>query len=687
MERYELEDLLAEMTVEEKIGQLTQLDGQFFETDNQEVTGPIYEMNRISEDEIYRLGSVLGVSGVDNIRKIQGDYLERSRLKIPLVFMADVIHGARTIFPIPLGLATSFNPELARKTAEVAAREATASGLHVTFAPMVDLSRDPRWGRVMEGTGEDSFLNGVFAESFVRGFQDDFDEEHLAACVKHFAAYGAVESGREYNIVDLPENKLRELYLPAYKAGLDAGAKLVMTSFNTINGVPATVNKWLMKDILRDEWNFDGVVITDYGAVMEQVEWGTATDEEEAARQALSATVDIEMMTTAYLHSLKKMVNVDEATAQLLDAAVLRVLELKNILGLFEDPYRGAKIEREQTQIFNDDHKQVAYDAAVESIVLLKNDEQILPLRATDKVAFSGPHFDSQDLLGAWSWKGEADETESFSSVLTTVENHEINEADKVVLFVGETSDMTGESKSYTRITLPKEQIAYIDQIVEQNKNVILVILTGRPLDLTAINDKVKAILYAYFPGTMAAQAIVDLLYGKQNPSAKLTMTLPRNVGQIPIYYNNYQTGRPTHTENEEYVSRYQDCLSTPLYPFGHGLSYSKFSFTDKLISADKEKIQAKLTVKNEGNLEGKTTLLFFVRDIKGSTARPLKELKAFRKVKLAPGESTDINTFIDTEQLKFYNFNNEYIFEHGEFEVFIAESADNIIYRNIVKL
>lgn len=687
MKKQELEKLLEKMTLAEKIGQLTQLGGEFFQTDNQEITGPIYAENQISEEEVYQLGSVLGVYGVENIRKIQSDYLEKSRLKIPLLFMADVIHGARTIFPIPLGLATSFNPELARKTAEIAAKEATAAGLHVTFAPMVDLSRDARWGRVMEGTGEDTFLNSVFADSFVKGFQGNFDEQHLAACVKHFAAYGAVEAGREYNVVDLPENKLRELYLPAYKAAIDVGVKLVMTSFNTINGLPATGNKWLMKQVLRDEWGFDGVVITDYGAVMEQVEWGTAADEKSAAQQALSATVDIEMMTTAYLHQLEKLVSTDETLAELLDEAVRRILQLKNELRLFEDPYRGADTMREKTQVFTTENKQVAYEAAVESIVLLKNEEQILPLSAADKVAFTGPLFHTHDLLGSWRWKGDMKETASISSALSEHENVPLDRADKVVIFVGEPSDKTGESKSYTNIKLPDEQVKRIDKIAEQTDKIVLVVLAGRPLDLSAVNDKVAAILYAYFPGTMAAQALADLLYGKQNPSAKLTMSLPRSIGQIPIYYNNYRTGRPTLSENEEYVSRYQDCLSTPLYPFGHGLSYSKFSYSDPSVSADENGIHAEITVKNEGKFEGKTIVLLFVRDLVGSTARPLKELKAFKKVNLQLGQLETISFKIDREQLKFYNFDNEYIFEQGEFEIFIATSAEDVIYHEIVEV
>ncbi|MCL2112511.1 MAG: glycoside hydrolase family 3 C-terminal domain-containing protein [Streptococcaceae bacterium] len=687
MKKEALKNLLSAMTIQEKIGQLTQLGGEFFQTDNQEITGPIYAENKMSEEEVYTLGSVLGVYGVKNIRKIQSDYLKKSRMKIPLLFMADVIHGARTIFPIPLGLATSFNPNLAQKTAEIAAKEATAAGLHVTFAPMVDLSRDPRWGRVMEGTGEDTFLNGIFAEYFVRGFQGDFDKEHLAACVKHFAAYGAVEAGREYNVVDLPENKLRELYLPAYKAAIDAGVALVMTSFNTVNGIPATGNEWLMKEVLRDEWGFDGVVITDYGALMEQVIWGTAKDEEEAAQKALSATVDIEMMTTAYLQTLEKLVSTDKKLSELLDEAVRRVLELKNRLGLFEDPYRGATLEREKSQVFTEENKQVAYEAAVESIVLLKNDKKSLPLKKTDKVSFLGSLLDSTDLLGSWSWKGDVTETESVLSVLTEKDRCPTKEADKLVIFVGEKSAQTGESKSYTTISLAQEAIDLVCQYADGKREIILVVFAGRPLDLSAIADRVDSILYAYFPGTMGARAIVDLLYGKQNPSAKLTMSLPRSSGQIPIYYNQYMTGRPTLTENEEYVSRYQDCLTTPLYPFGHGLSYSDFEYFDSSVSANENKIKVDISVKNRSAVAGKTTVLIFVRDLVATTARPLKELKAFEKIELNSGEAKRLHFEIDSEQLKFYNFTNECVFEQGQFEVFIAKSSEDIIESKIVKL
>lgn len=687
MKKEDINKLLEEMTIQEKIGQLTQLSGEFFQTDNQEITGPIYSENKVNEEEVYTLGSVLGVYGVENIYKIQSDYLKKSRMKIPLLFMADVIHGARTIFPIPLGLATSFNPNLVQKTAEIAAKEATAAGLHVTFAPMVDLSRDPRWGRVMEGTGEDTFLNASFAASFVKGFQGNFDNEHLAACVKHFAAYGAVEAGREYNVVDLPENKLRELYLPAYKSAIDAGVALVMTSFNTINGVPATGNKWLLKKILRDEWSFEGVVITDYGALTEQVIWGTAKNSEEAAQKALLATVDIEMMTTAYLQTLKYLVKTDKKMLVLLDEAVRRVLELKNRLGLFEDPYRGALLEREKTQVFTEENKQVAYDAAVESIVLLKNDKGSLPLTKKDKVSFLGPLLDSTDLLGSWSWKGDVTDTESVLSELVEEECSPIDVADKLVIFVGEQSSQTGESKSYTNISLEQETVDLVCRYAGGEQEIILVVFAGRPLDLSAVSDKVDSILYAYFPGTMGARAIVDLLYGKQNPSAKLTMSLPRNVGQIPIYYNQYMTGRPTLTEDEEYVSRYQDCLKTPLYPFGHGLSYSEFEYFDSFVSTKENKVIVDISVKNISSIDGKTTVLIFMRDLVGSTARPLKELKAFEKIEINAGETRQLHFEIDREQLKFYNFSNDYIFEPGKFEVFISRSSEDIIDSKIIEI
>lgn len=687
MNKKQLIGLLEKMTIDEKVGQLTQLDGSFFQTENQEITGPIYEASQITKAQVYTLGSVLGVYGVENIRKIQNDYLKKSRLKVPLLFMADVVHGAHTIFPIPLGLSTSFNLDLAQKSAEVAAKEATASGLHVTFAPMVDLLRDPRWGRVMEGTGEDYYLNSLYASAFTKGFQGNFDDEHLAACVKHFAAYGAVEAGREYNIVDIPENKLREQYLPAYKAAIDSGIKLVMTSFNTVNGIPSSGNQWLMKEILRDEWGFDGVVITDYGAVMEQIEWGTAINEKDAAKQSLSATIDIEMMTTAYLHQLKNLVDTDKNLERLMNEAVLRVLELKNTLGLFEDPYRKANVKREETQIFTDENKQIAYEVASESLVLLKNDNQILPLKSTDKVTFSGPLYHTRDLLGAWHWKGNLSQTESISSALSTYESVPLDQAEKVIIFVGENSHQTGESKSYTDIQLSKSQQEHIDDLAKKTDQIILVVLAGRPLDLSSVNDKVSAIIYVYFPGTMGARVIADTLYGKINPSGKLTMSLPRSVGQIPIYYNNYNTGRPTQTEDEEYVSRYQNCLKTPLYPFGHGLSYSKFSYKDPSVSISAEQISLSITVKNESTIPGKNTILIFVRDLVGSTTRPLKELKDFQKVKLAPSEQKRVNFIIQKNQLKLYNFKNDCIFEPGDFELFIANSSEDIIYHKIITL
>lgn len=688
MKNKELMKLLDKMTFAEKVGQLTQLSGEFFDSSNQEVTGPVYEMmNQLSQEQIYTLGSVLGVDGVANIQKIQAKHLENARLKIPLLFMADVIHGARTIFPIPLGLSTSFNPDLVEETARIAAKEATASGLHVTFSPMVDLSRDARWGRVMEGTGEDPYLNSVFAASFVKGYQGDLDQEHLAACVKHFAAYGAVESGREYNTVDIPENKLRELYLPAYKAAIDAGVKLVMTAFNTVNGLPATGNQWLMKNVLRDEMGFDGVLITDYGAVMEQVEWGTATNEKDAASQTLEATVDIEMMTLAFINQLEKSAEENPQVTELVNAAVFRVLTLKNDLGLFEDPYRQASLAREQSDIFTADNKKLAYQAALESIVLLKNDNQVLPLKAEDKVFFDGPNLNNQDLLGAWRWKGDPEETQSISDIIEHRPQSTKADAEKIVLVVGESSDMSGESKSYTKIDLPQAQQDLIDDYHKAGKVVILVVLAGRPLDLSAVNDKVQAIFYSYFPGTMAAQAILDLLDGKSNPSAKLTMSLPRAVGQVPIYYNNYQTGRPTATEDEDYVSRYQDCLINPLYSFGHGLSYSVFVYSDSSIKATSLGITVETTLTNTGVYDGQYTALVFVRDLVGSTARPLKELKAFKKVSLKAGQSQSLTLTIDREDLKFYNFKNEHVFESGDFDVFIGHSAEEIAFSQTINL
>lgn len=415
---------------------------------------------------------------------------------------------------------------------------------------------------------------------FCRSFQGDFDCKHLAACVKHFAAYDAVEAGREYNGVDIPENKRREQYLPAYKAAIDAGIKLVMTSFNTVNGIPATGNQWLMKQVLRDEWGVKGTLIVLF---IEQVEWGIAADEQSAADQAIRASVDIDLMTTAYLHQLQGSVKADKTVGKFIDEVVLRILELKNTLGLFENPYRDADSLREATDVFTDENKQVAYDAAIESIVLLKNEANDLPLMAEEAVHFAGPLLESHDLLGAWHWRGDTDETDSILSELT--ENCPLETAEKTVLFVGEKSEQAGESKLQTQLSLAAKQVTQIEQMAKLYKPIILVVLVGRPLDVSAINDKVCAVLYAYFPGTMGAKAIADLRYGKQDPSAKLTMSLPRSVGQIPIYYNNYNTGRPTKTESEEYVSRYQDTLKTPLYPFGHGLSYTTFEYESCFVS------------------------------------------------------------------------------------------------------
>lgn len=711
MNKKELITLVKKMTIDEKIGQLQQLTGNFYTESEAEITGPLNE-NGLTTEMVANAGSILGLSGAEELIKIQKNYLENSRLKIPLLFMADIVHGYRTIFPIPLGLASSWDPILMKETAEVAAKESALSGLHVTFSPMVDLVRDPRWGRVMESTGEDPLLNRQYAKAAVEGYQGKDlrnDLNRIAACVKHFAAYGAPEGGREYNTVDMSERMLRDMYLPSYKAAIDAGSKLVMTAFNTVDSIPATANKKLNRDILRDEFGFDGVLISDWAAIKEVIAHGVAGNDKEAAKLALEAGVDIEMMTFCYQHFLKDLLTEDLVSIDLVDEAVLRILELKEDLNLFENPYRGANIEAEERWIFSQEHLTVAERAANESIVLLKNKQQALPITETEKLALIGPFVDNGEILGTWSWKGNPKETETVKAIfeqeskqveasytpMADVDNltqEELNgalaaaqKADKLVLLLGENFMMSGEASSRTNIQLPQAQLDLIAALAKLNKPMILVLFNGRPLELTAIEPQFEAIIEAWFPGTKGAKSLHDILFGKINPSGRLTMSFPRNVGQIPVYYNHFNTGRPIDYDELEnkYVSKYLDVANTPLYPFGYGLSYATCSYgtlsSTKETYRMSEKIEISLDVTNEGNRATKETVQLYVRDTVGQVVRPVKELRAYHKVDLAPNETKEISFSLDSNELAYVHSDLSKTTDAGEFEIMVGPNSEEV--------
>lgn len=716
MQQNQLEQLLSQMTLDEKIGQLTQVTGDFFSDKAEERTGPMSQLG-LGNEELSNVGTVLGVTGAAECRRIQTEYMKRNRLHIPTLFMGDVIHGCRTIFPIPLALGSSWNEDAARKMAEVSAREASAAGIDVTFSPMVDLVRDPRWGRVLESTGEDPLLNGRLAAAMVKGYQGGDDAEglgertdHVAACVKHFAAYGAAMGGRDYNTVDMSERVLRDMYLPGYKAALDAGAAMVMTSFNTVDGIPSTGNKHLMRDILREEMGFDGVLISDFGAVKELIAHGVAADETEAAKLSIEAGTDIEMMTICYMRHLREIVENGSVDEALIDEAVMRILKLKNDLGLFENPYRGVDEETESKVTLCDAHRQSAREIAGESIVLLRNERKTLPLDEGGHVALAGPFAASHDILGAWSWKGvceesvtlrdalrEADGSEGWLSVAQHTGNPlDVDEAavaeavelakrsDVIVLALGEPQEWGGEAASRSNISLPKTQIDLYHAVRDaagDHCRVVVVLFNSRPLVLSDIADA-DAIVEAWFPGTEGGHAVADILLGGVNPSARLSMSFPVNVGQIPVFYNCENTGRPFNPEtpDEKYQSKYLDVSNDPAYPFGYGLSYSEFSYGPVAVSSNEfaagKPLEASVEVANVSDVDGLETVQLYVRDIAARVSRPIRQLKDFKRVRIAAGETVTVRFTLDEADVRYVHPDLTEASDPGEFDVWIAPTA-----------
>ena len=704
-----VDSLLRIMTLDEKIGQMVLF------TSDWDVTGPTIREGYMDDIRSGRCGNVFNAYTTDYIRELQRVAVEESRLGIPLMFGYDVVHGHKTIFPISLGESCSWDMELIRRSAAASAAEAAASGLNWTFAPMVDISVDPRWGRVSEGAGEDPYLGSRIAEARVKGFQGDDLSSPLTvlACVKHFAAYGAPFAGRDYNTVDMSERQFREFYMPPYKAGVNAGALSVMTAFNEYDGVPSTGNAYLLKDILKGEWNFQGFVVTDYTSINEMVHHGYAATDAEAGVKAVNAGVDMDLQGEVYFNYLKGLVESGYVSVRTIDNAVRRILNVKAKLGLFDDPYRYCDAARESKVVSNPEILALSRDVARKSMVLLKNDG-CLPFDRGDRIAVIGELAASKrDLLGSWKAAGEWD---GISSILDAVRAFNgagnviyargcmkmgsdrsgfqeamaaVSQADKVLMVIGEDWDWSGEAASRTDIGVPGVQSELLRMIASTGKPVAVVLLNGRPLVLEDESNAADALLEAWYPGTMGAEAVADIIFGQYNPSGKLTMTFPRSVGQIPIFYYEKNTGRPIYLPSEKYKSKYLDSPNEPLYPFGYGLSYTEFEYSGLSLSSPKMKkgktIEATVTVTNTGTMTGEETVQLYIRDLIGSVTRPVKLLKGFSKVSLAPGESKTISFTIDEEMLSFWRHDMTFGTEEGDFKIMVGGSSDDLLQASFV--
>jgi beta-glucosidase len=717
--------LIKKMTIDEKLGQLNLLVG------GEATTGSVVSSNVESKLKAGKVGGIFSLSSPEKTRKAQELALQ-SRLKIPVIFGMDVIHGYRTMFPIPLGMSATWDMDLIEKSARMAAQEATADGIFWTFSPMVDICRDPRWGRASEGSGEDVFLGSKIAAAMVKGYQGKnlADKNTMLACVKHFALYGAAEGGRDYNTTDMSRVRMYNEYLPPYKAALDAGAGSIMASFNEIDGIPATANKWLLTDLLRKEWGFKGFVVTDYTGNNEMIDHGIG-DLQTVTAKALRAGSDMDMVGEGFLNTLKKSLVEEKVTQAEIDRAVRLILNAKYDLGLFEDPFRYCDENRAKTEIYNDETRAFSREVATKSFVLLKNKNNLLPLKTSQKIAVVGPLINNKEnMAGTWS----VSETRTNSITLmeglrnalgekteilqarganiysdpvmdanaamfgkTTGRDNRSDEellfesvrvakdADVIVAALGESAEMSGESSSRSQIDIPENQRNLLKALVKTGKPVVLVLFTGRPLVLTWENENVDAILNVWFAGTEAGNAIADALYGKVNPSGKLSMSFPRNEGQIPVYYNHKNTGRPHSGKPgyEKFRSNYLDVTNEPLFPFGYGLSYTTFEYgdikLDKTSMTESQQIKVSVEVKNTGSYDGEEVVQLYIRDKVGTNTRPVKELKDFKKVLIKKGESTTVEFTVRLDNLKYYTNELQYIAEKGVFEAMIGGDSDKV--------
>ncbi|WP_426485640.1 beta-glucosidase BglX [Flavobacterium sp. 2] len=717
-------ELMSKMTLDEKLGQLN------LPTSGDITTGQANSSNVAKNIAEGKVGGLFNIKSVQKIKEVQKIAVEKSRLKIPLLFGMDVIHGYETTFPIPLGLSCTWDMGLIERSAQIAAKEASADGINWTFSPMVDISRDPRWGRVSEGSGEDPYLGSQIAKAMVNGYQqhDLSKNNSILACVKHFALYGAPEAGRDYNTVDMSHIRMFNDYFPPYKAAVDAGVGSVMASFNEIDGIPATGNKWLMTDVLRKQWGFKGFVVTDFTGIPEMIEHGMGNLQDVSAL-ALNAGVEMDMVGEGFLGTLKKSLDEKRVSMETIDNAVKLILEAKYDLGLFEDPYKYCDEKRAKTEIFTMDSRKEARQIAAQSLVLLKNQNQLLPLKKSGTIGLIGPLADAKENMpGTWSVatkmenavsllagikevagagtkvlyaKGsnlDYDETFETNATMFGKTLHRdgrskeellaealkvANQSDVIVAALGESAEMSGESSSRTNLQIPQAQKDLLNALLKTGKPVVLVLFDGRPLVITDEEKTVPAILNAWFAGTEAGYAIADVLFGDVNPSGKLTSTFPRSVGQLPIYYAHKNTGRPlSNTEGkfEKFRSNYIDERNEPLFPFGFGLSYTTFDYSNLKISSDKMNFSGKLKVTvdvtNTGNFDGKETVQLYIRDLVGSVTRPVRELKGFQKIALKKGEKQTVSFDITVEDLKFYNSDLQFVAEPGQFDIFVGGNS-----------
>lgn len=720
-----VDSVLKLMTLEEKLGQLN------LPSSGDITTGASQSSDIAKKIQEGKVGGLFNIKTVAKIREVQKIAVEKSRLGIPLIFGMDVIHGYETTFPIPLGLSSSWDMDLIEKTAQMAAKEATADGINWTFSPMVDISRDPRWGRVSEGAGEDVFLGSKIAAAMVKGYQqDDLTRNNtMLACVKHFALYGAPEAGRDYNTVDMSRIRMYNEYLPPYKAAIDAGVESVMVSFNEIDGVPATGNKWLLTDLLRKDWGFNGFVVTDYTGIEEMMYHGVG-DLQQVSAQALKAGSDMDMVAEGFLGTLKKSVTEGKVSMDDIDKAVKRILTAKFKLGLFDDPYKYCDLSRPEKDIFTDENRAFARKVGAESMVLLKNENNVLPLKKSGTIALVGPLANTAvNMAGTWSVATKQDKSNPLLEGLKTVVGKDATilyakgsnidydleyekrvtmfgktiprdgrtdkqlldealaiakQSDVIVAALGEPAEMSGECSSVTNLQIPQVQKDLLQALLKTGKPVVLVLFTGRPLAIVEENQKVPAILNVWFPGSEAGLAISDVLFGDVNPSGKLTATWPMNVGQVPVFYNHKNTGRPLGNKEgkfEKFKSNYIDVRNEPLYPFGYGLSYTNFRYDNLKLSSNTMSTGGSITVSvdvtNSGAFDGKEVVQLYVRDVVGSVTRPVKELNGFKKVLLKQGETKTISFQITENDLKFYNSNLDFIAEPGTFQVFVGTNSD----------